>query len=267
MHSDTLELKQKWSWIKQAHQRFQYTLQQRDELHEAIEILEQKLQAVNQIEQVDKFKQQLTVLKQKKRELDHLLDDSEELTPGDIAAAERELIDKILVAFPDQSEEWEFRQTLIMKTRQAEKDWGVLHEGCKHLDEVLMRVSALRKSVQGMGMLNYIFGMSPNAAISRSLQEGERAIKAIVPLIDVYYVKEQDPSRKIFYHQLIEFLQETEKHLCKSWGFRHLDMDVRAAEDLLKIYLEQIDAFKTAATKEIARLEQEEIDWIERLTK
>lgn len=265
MHSDTHELKQKWGWAKQARQRFQYTLMQREELHSTIENLEQTLRSELQTEQTDEIKRQLAELKQKRRDLDHLLDESEELTEESIAIVEQELIDKILLLFPNEREGWEHRQGILKVAKQAEKGWAVLLEGCERLQETLERACALRRSVQGMGMFNYIFGISPNAAISRALQEGERTIKAVMPLVDISYQREQDVNKQDFFRQLIVFLKETEKQVGRSWGFRHLDTHICNSQTNLKAYLKQIEAFKDAATNEIGRLEKENMDWIERL--
>lgn len=138
-------------------------------------------------------------LKKKKMELDHLLDESEEWSENELA----ELKDKFLkLTNPD-----DYKQ---LKEREFYDHF------CLKLKKIFEEIFEVRKKINGWGLLQYIFGVSPNIQIEGKLIEANKLISAHLP----YLNDEKKP-----------FFEKLAKQCISPWGFKHIDTVFKEAYD------------------------------------
>lgn len=188
---------------------------------------------------INKDKALLEELKQKRRELDHRLDKTEELTSESLDHLRLELTEFILQQHPEQREERQQRNQQLEEQKQLERNLERLHEALKKLHSIITAIHETRRSINGRGILNYIFGISPNMIIERHLNECARLIEATLQLLTRF--KDENPHSAMIplYEKLQAFLLKIQPHFKGIWGFRQIDTTFVEIQAELALHLNE----------------------------
>lgn len=179
---------------------------------EGIEKCKDLLSKRNQLEEAiittewDESKEDLLKkMKLKLRELDALIDDLEELNDETIAGIKNTLIEAILADKPETDMHY---RHIFSQNQQLIQEEGAINQKILVYDKLLEsldKVFEARQAVRKRGLLDYIFGVSPNYTITQHL-------KAIQTIIE----HQQDPTLK----ELGDFCKE-------KWGFKSIDIKLK----------------------------------------
>lgn len=282
-HSNIRQLKEKLVQARQAFEKHKRLIAKREEIDETLEKLNQEHDillyrlyqnpdweridphAFQQHSRVLENKQNLlSELKQKKQEIDIWLDESEELTPERLEFMQEELVSQILALEPFEAQSMKQAQIQRFKnlsylTAQLDRTNGI----CLRLHELLTDVLATRQSIKGLGLLNYIFGTSPNWRIEKHFEECHRVAQLTLPLLKQDIEHCPDVKIKSLLIEIQQFLEELDHHFMATWGFRHIDTIFKEAHQRLDQNLKQIQLYVLALAEEQERLEDEIESWSE----
>lgn len=262
MNSEIQQLKQLWQHAIKAHRQHYLLLATREDLMSKIISIQEEFKLNYFLPKENTLKEKQLDLKNlliKKQEIDILLDDIEEITDKTIEEFKERLINEIIKTFPEKNT---FYQELIAKIKRAdflEKLESRAEEVFHQLNESINRALVIRKSVKGKGILQYIFGKSPNIAISQCLHEGLQIVKAAIPFFDQYPFTNNEEAAAI-----TELLSEIQIQCNKQWGFKHLDTVLTELFKKVKNMEDQFRLKRQATSHLKEQLDRELVEWLEK---
>ncbi len=204
-------------------------------------------------------------LKQERIRVDELLDQIDDLTEESVELQRTQLLHSLWQLYPAkreqqeiQWEEWNHLQILELELRGIEQILENLYE---HLN----KATQVRQSIKGKGLLNYIFGLSPNLAIDRQLREICTLILTALPFIDNVLCQRSPPTLQLFLQDLSTWLEQLKEACHKSWSFRHLDSLFGETNSKLKLFFERFKQHQMQLIEHIQRLDENIRSWIQQL--
>jgi hypothetical protein len=239
------QLTTKLLYMQETLQKRKELLLRREELEYSIkeaEIVLKKTQNAHQ-------RASLLILKQTKQAIDHSLDESEEWSQTEVNHLQAYLFTNLLDSKAAQN--WHDFQALIEQKDQMTLLHAHWVEICQHLQAVFK----VRQSIKGWGLLNYIFGISPNVRIAKEFLEIQRIILNIQELFQIIL------QPKSLLDKMALELKQLAKNLEKPWSFKCLDttfiqhsLCLQRLLLQLKAYVKQMEKEKEIVEK---RIEQE----------
>lgn len=251
-------LRNEWVNAQQSHRRWQSLIDKRDILEIKVRDLEGEIEsltlkahqkhathpksAAQLMTEIESKKALLKNLKDKKRELDDLLDNLELITEDTIAELENRLMDEILKQNPGQRQALDEIQRGIKNVEAKQKALETTCQVYEKLEEHIRQVLDTRQDIKRRGILSYIFGPSPNWIISKQLQSAEALISSVLPkLQELSSSAASDEALLQGYKESLEFLEKLREDCTKRWGFAHLDVVIASAMSTLQ---SQLNSFK-----------------------
>lgn len=276
---DSEKIKEKLRYHKQTFIKRKHLIIKREELEDQLAKLEcekerllrrlhlekEASQAFQSYSQSLKTTQNFIIaIKQKKKELDAWLDANEELTEAEFKHLQHEWIDRLISLM---AEEYQLIRRSQMNRLQEltylENQLNRLVIIGQELDKLLQSVMSIRQSIKGRGILNYIFGISPNARIAQAFAEGQKIIQKTLPLLQIDGVNCPDLQVKALIQRFHVFLEDLHLHLKASWSFTYIDQTMRQDHGHLLNDLEQMNHYLRLFKEEKERLEEEIQKWME----
>lgn len=269
---DIALLKERLFELQRLYESHQQLLSLREELDRQIEklkkekplLLHRSASIERRSQQIQEKETLIRQLKQKRQQVDRLLDQSEEITEEDLEKNREYLIQAILYFHPEEREEEESRNVQFLQMSGMEKKIIFLLPPLVELRERLTHALQIRHSIRGRGLLQYIVGISPNLLIEKDFKEGERLLQALLPHLQDDLKEVDDLEMKNLYQQLIRLGERLLHELRMRWGFRHLDTFFKRSHEEISLYTLQMEEKLSAVQEKKKRLEQQMKDWLER---
>jgi hypothetical protein len=270
-------LKEKLYRLEQAYQEHDLLVSQREKLYFLIAKkqthLEQLLYQLSQVNDPHSFNQQtaqikkegvlIRELKEKQKDLDHQLDAWEEMNPEDLDRLQEELVNSILKVYPEYQEFYQQHQQQLQHIRELESQFYQLKETLVKLHSHLETVIRTRQSIKGRGLLNYIFGFSPNRIIEKEFQECSRLIDSTLPFLIHSRQENSHSNVEAIYAGIQLFLQNLHPHFKALWGFRKIDTLFTQAMHQLDQKLIALENERQQITQQRKNLEEENENWLQ----
>ncbi|WP_068466560.1 hypothetical protein [Candidatus Protochlamydia phocaeensis] len=278
-HADITRLREQFWQAEAAYQNHQILVKERERYEKAIQMLSQQIErqcdhvyrqsfriqdradSKRQEEQLYNNKEQLQQLKHKQREIDLLLDASEELTPHALFALKVDLLECIWAVHADQREEWEGKWKDLQNQTLFESELIQLKIRFIQVQDCLYKAIEKRQSIKGKGLLHYIFGISPNAVIEGQLRHCSSLISELLPNL------QQALLHASPFHLLLLEMEKISKNLneqCKaSWSFKHIDTYIQASYQSIQTSIQALDLYLNSVQKKKEALTQELKEWLE----
>jgi hypothetical protein len=277
--ADLLKQRQDLEIAEQAFKNRQQLSQKRELLEEAISNLQKEIeenfrQFYNNLREEDahfqnllsKKQHDLRQLKQTQSQLDHLLDETEDLTEESLERQFAQLLFAMWQLYPTQRAEQEAKWQELNNLRLLEVEVLGVKQLLHHLSEQLHTAIQARQSIKGRGIFNYIFGISPNMIIERQFLGAHAGILKVQPLLQK--IMQQSPENSPL-HLLAREILVWSDHLkpsCQApWSFRHIDTIFSKAYHTLLQLLERLQLQEENLHKRIEILNAEIRSWIQQL--
>lgn len=251
-------------------------LQKREELELKIESLQHKIdQSFYQKYQTTQIQDKNTHLKSFEEErkqllewkraliqIDRILDLSEDSTEDILHQQRFKLLQSLWEIFPQKKEEqeknwkeWNHLKIIELELLGIDK---LIESILEHLEIALKA----RQSIRGKGILNYIFGMSPNFIIERQLIEIQSLIKNSQHLFEKMLGQQTEHFLQSFLQKFVSWLEELKKSCSQSWSFRHIDTLYFETKSPLLQFRNQLETLREELQKKNLELEEEIHHWI-----
>lgn len=210
--SEIIRLKNELAYGKKALEKWNSLIPKRDELEKTIrEWPEQQKQSGKH----DLINDELAALKKRLKELDHLLDQLEEFSEENLGIMENQLVELLLITYPELQTDYDLLQTSLKKTEAQLKSHQFIYENLKQMEQLLQKTLDVRKRIKKEGILSYIFGNNPNQVISQNLKAIANQIDLILPWFQ---------KNKTLDSEYLEFLLDFHRECKQRWGFKKMDL-------------------------------------------
>ncbi len=210
--------------------------------------------------------QHLKQLKTAQRKLDDLLDQSEDLTEKGLEQQLYQLLLALWSFYPSQRETQEAKWKELHEFRLLAIELEGVKLFLNHLSNQFYIAIQTRQSIKGRGILNYIFGRSPNIVIEQQLLGAHAVIVKMQPLIQKI-IKQSPPHSSL--HHLFQEIDQWSGRLktsCQStWGFRHIDTIFSEAHQTVLSFIDRTEKEADQMQKTIENLNEEIRNWIQTL--
>lgn len=210
--------------------------------------------------------QQLRQLQKSQFQIDELLDQAEDITEESLYQQRFQLLHSLWQLYPEKREEQEFKWKEWNQLRILEVELLKTEKILERIVEHLSIAIRARQSIKGRGILNYIFGLSPNIVIERQLLGIHTLILNSVPLFEKSlhsYLHHQS------FYTLLQDVFTLFEHLKnasnKPWSFRHLDNLFSETKPPLQHLIQRSKQQKEQTSLQIQKLNEEIQEWIQRL--
>jgi ferredoxin-fold anticodon binding domain-containing protein len=198
----------------------------------------------------------LKQLNSKKRDIDIVLDESEEVTLETLNELKEELADKIISLNADKKSAYEKLKAQRNGYQLAAKESAELGVTLGQLDQLIGTALAHRQIIKRQGLLSYIFGVNPNIAITKNLHAAELLIRTTLPKI--YSGLHQNQ----LFRETYMFLEELAPHCVQRWGFGKIDQFFTQSHQQLLDLSEQMRILHKNSLDLVNKNEKELINWL-----
>lgn len=272
---DIIRLRTEFKKAEQLYQSHTHLINQREECEKLIDRLQQEAEidpyhlSQDQPEKDDPQarirQQQLRELKRQKQEIDLLLDESEDLTAEDLNLKHQTLLSCIWTVFPSYQQEWENKWKDYQSSLALEERFLDLEQFTKDLGNHLYHAIQHRQTIKGMGLLNYIFGTSPNLVIEKQLVACHQAIQRFLPILQALIQQTAGMDHQAILKNLLPLLEQLKKQCQTPWSFKHLDTVFSDAHKQL-VHFDQVIAQHLAQLQHHSKeLKQQLNDWLQQI--
>lgn len=218
------------------HQNMGFLYSKRQEIENKIQFFQTQIDAFAGAQNPDLLnfnKKELARLRSELHSLDAYLDEWEDIDEYKLYSLREELLNAIWEAqpesFAEQKWQWkEFKTSLIL-----EKEIKQIKQIVEYLHIILQNVIQSRESGKGIGLMRYIFGVSPNAKIERNLLLAHDYILHSEPALKQALRASAQTFLQPFFQEIYEDLEKLKNHCTAIWGFKHIDVNIAAAEKKL----------------------------------
>lgn len=210
-------------------------------------------------------KAHLKQLKKTCQQLDDLLDQTDELTEDQLADQQEALLMALWQVYPDQRPEQEAKWQERKRLELLEADIQVMAKILEKLHAQFALAIQARLSIKGRGLLNYIFGISPNMIIEQQLLSASSLIQSTLPLIEKMHQRHQTSADQAFFKELAEWLDHLKISCQSPWGFHHLDTVFTEAKQTLETHLDLLKKSAQTMANRRQALANEIKGWIDDL--
>lgn len=214
-------------------------------------------------EEVENKKNLLKELKDKRQELDKLLDILEMNTEDFILGLQNHLIDKILEDHPNQKVSLDHITLSLNNSKVKQKAMDSAIQIFERLEEHLRQALETRNDIKRRGIFSYIFGPSPNWVITNQLHAAEALISAaLAKMNEVSITAGFSEGLLRDYNESLAFLEELQAHCKKRWGFRHIDSIITIGMKDLQTHLARLKAHQKEIQASIELYQAKLEDWL-----
>lgn len=208
-------------------------------------------------------KKHLQHLKRTQQEIDHLLDHTEHLTVESLEQQRLSLLYSFWQLYPSQRKEqeplWLELQQLQMTEEKLKEIEQVLQLLCQELEEIIQA----RQSIKGRGILNYIFGTSPNIIIEHHLLKIHSIIQISCPMMQEIIQNPQNHLYDSLFQDIYVWLDHLKIPSRSSWSFYHIDTIFSEAFQNFKRLLVALQKQQNELLKRKDFLKKESQQWLE----
>ena len=282
--SSIFHLRQELETVEATHINKNNISKQRDELDKHITLLENEIhdellrlhqnkkknnqEENNPLNEIDKQKNLLKNLKKKRQDIDHALDLIEENVADQIVTLREQLINAIIEHHPDRGIEYSELTEKIRSLRKKHKETTQLRTGLGRLEEQLEGMLSIRQASRRRGLLQYVFGRSPNSTISKYLVASEALAQELQKVVQAALKQDSLDEKELrpLYQELLSQLIQIEKTCEGDWGFKLIDQDVNRDHQELKHLLEKLDQYIKTTQALLDSLENNVEQWIQELS-
>lgn len=209
--------------------------------------------------------QQLHELKRVQYQIDTYLDEIEDITEEKLQQQRFNLLQAHWQLHPAKRKEQETLWHEWSQLRILEIDFLHINKVLERLAEHLHFAIQARQSIKGKGILNYIFGTSPNMIIEKQLLGIYALILNNEPLFKKMIHCNPPKPMLDFLNDLFSWLEQTKNTCCKSWSFRHLDAVFSEFKPILIQMSEQSKKWQQQISERIEKLNEDIQQWIEEM--
>ena len=208
----------------------------------------------------------LRQLKQAEGKLDELLDQTEDMTHESLEQQRNQLIFAIWQLYPSQRKEQEAKWKEINHLRILDIELHGVEELHHRLFEHLSRAIQVRQSIKGRGILNYIFGTSPNMIIEQQLLGAHTLIVNTLPLLQkmIHESREKTPLH-LLSQEIYAWLERLKTSCHSPWSFRHIDTIFSEAHGSVQKFLNQLKIEHDKLLQRIDVIKKEMEGWVQQL--
>lgn len=194
--------------------------------------------------------------KQNLREIDHLLDQTDEETETTIKNKEEDLAGLIVDSYPHEKAYYENLQKELEHNLIVQEGIQVFTTLNHHLLELIQNILEVRAKVRRNGIFSYIFGRSPTIQISQHLEAVNKVAAAAIDSLKHHKqsLNQNEETLSLLYEYAITLLGQLQA-LCETkWNFKKIDHSLTTLQAALKKLLLQIE-------EEAANLKSREKDY------
>lgn len=210
---------------------------------------------------LEKKRYQILQLKKAQQQIDEQLDQTDNLSEEILNQQRFQLLHLIWQLYPEKRAEQEAKWQEWNYLRILEIEIFGIEKILDRLEEHLKVAIQTRQSIKGKGILNYIFGLSPNCIIEKQLMEMQRLIINIFALLEKAFQHHLASSLKLLLKNLATWLEQLKTTCGKSWSFRHLDALFAKTLPVLNQFFYDLRQQQQQLASRIQMLDQEILDW------
>ena len=201
-------------------------LQQREELQNQTDILAQQVEQLMRDPSplLEQKKDLLHQVKKKKTQLDHLLDEMEEMSLENVEDLRKQLAEKVIQLHPEKRERYIELLASLENNASQQTETTYQLTLCNQLIHLLEGMLEVRQQIRRRGILSYIFGTNPTMAITQYKQAAELLTTTALP--------------RVTDNALTTFLKEFQGHCQQRWSFGRLDTFFTKALEEAKTFQE-----------------------------
>jgi hypothetical protein len=221
-------------------------------------------EALNQIEEKMENIENEKLLKAclvKKRELDHALDEVEEVSLESVNQAKLSLIATIIEKYPEErlrinnlQEEISTREELAVEYQKME---DILQEASASIESVL----TTRQTVKRKGIFSFLFGKNPNVIITSHIYRIRELIKQDLPKIEILAGKTKGEQYEL-YGEVIVLFSHLKTECSKRWNYKRIDTTFIKARESIRELEMSFTKLKDESKRELKEKETELEDWL-----
>lgn len=259
--SQITESKAKWKETHHLYQKKTTLLSKRDVLEEQIEEIKKNLNRFSS----HSSSHQLNLLIREQRNIDHQLDELEELSLQEVMQAKEELLKAIFDSNSQYEIDYHIQQRELTALIPIVDNLQTIDEALSQLHHFLEVIEYGRQRVKGFGLLRYFVGLSPNRIIEHHLSQGALLIEQVMSLLDDKKTDKPELLTQLS-HSLATFLRALHIKLNQRWGFKHLDQFIIPAKQPLSHYLMEIKRWRSQLEQGKKKKEKDLSEWIENIS-
>ena len=244
------------SELKQHYRRVEKACQQQDILWKERHEVEKSLELLIEIEDPSREK-----LRQRKLEIDHLLDQIEEDTEEQLDKLREQLVEVILIEHPDQVNVYQELNRSLTRQRQAESCLLTIIDHSEATSFCLQEAIAPWDSSLLQRILGFIFTGSPAVITSKALAQAGKQSEQAIEAIDVY---EKDSETQLSCLQQLRLLfSALVVEAPQSWDFKKLRTTFTDTRETLNALIRKIEAELETSHERVVELELEMSKWLD----
>lgn len=251
-------------------------IQRRNDIEKSIELLKEDIQIVllsmHQSKNDEKEKklqnefnqkkESLKRLKNEQHQLDEWLDHVEDLTEDDLIQCRLQLLQSIWQEYPLLRDEQETKWNRLKQLTLIELELAGIGKILERIRGHIQIAIQARESIKGIGILNYIFGTSPNVVIEKQLKEIDNLANDSAPFFQRILKNELTEPLRLMIVELLQWLNELKKKCQQSWNFKFIDKLFNEVKSRLAYFEQEMTSCKNQITLEINHLNKEMNQWL-----
>lgn len=249
---DSSELKKRIDRLKQielAKKNWDVIARERDKTEQALELAKEEWHTLlikkekNQpIPNITEKEACLRDLKQKKKELDTLLDELEEQSEEQTAHQLKEIAALILKDYPKEEAFYLELQGALAKALHLENEAYILKQLIHDLVLYPDKITEIRHYVKRKGFFSYIFGPNPNGMISLHLSGLKKDLEIALPQVEILAAETKGgDDLRLVYAEIVQFFSGLKTECEEQWSYKKIDIMMTRA----KSKFDELDRFFT----------------------
>lgn len=213
----------KWKEMRAANSQWQLLLNQREELQDAIDRLNEELYDFRlKNQEAEKKEELIAACKEKKKAIDALLDELEENSEGDHLL--ETIIKAILAEHPEEAGTYETLDSALHCALKMEREGLSMQQILNQVVVDLDKIAAIRERIKQKGVISYIFGPNPNGMIALHLLSLKHALDESLPQVEALAAKTGGgDDLRLVYAEIISWFGELRAQCEEHWSFKKLD--------------------------------------------
>lgn len=213
------------------------------------------------ISELESQRNSFTKLKEKMKEIDHLLDELEEDLEEKITQVREELLHSILKTYPEELHQYEKNQQRIAEAEALAFELENLSQSMKNTEEFLEKSLGLWERSKWRGLWHFFFGRSPYTLISDQMKLAAKHAEHSLSLLSRNPLEGFLKTNHLF-NPLKTHLEEVYKHCKDRWRYRRFDTTYPPLFERLNHLTLEVTTHLRTKQQDIAEAETKTREWI-----
>lgn len=206
----------------------------------------------------------LEQLRMRKMEMDHYLDEIEELTQEKINSEKTRLIKMMLELQPQHTEHLLQLESLLKSREHLKLNLETFNQATSKVDASLGTALNIRQSLRGWGIFRYIIGRNPSVGITEQMKAAYENAKEGLAMIAAITMNGENERLRDLYANIAKNLRDIQEICSKRWGFKSMDTEVKYEHERLQDNLNALNFSLNETNHDLAKLEEELNHWIDK---